>query len=142
MKSVSLAALSVLVLAGGALADPVADRRALMKNFGGIGRELFQYAEGVKAYDAAAILAALQALGAETAKFDVAALFPDGSDMGDTKASPKIWQDRAAFQAEVDKFIGDAAKAAEAAPPDLAAFMPVLDTVANDCRSCHAAWRN
>jgi cytochrome c556 len=141
MKSLLLAALSLVILTGASVSDPIAERRALMKRYGSIGRGLFEYVQGGKAYDAAAVLASLQALDADAAKFDVAALFPDGSGTGDTKASPKIWEDLAAFQAAADKFKGDVAKGVAAAPQDIGAFEPVLDMIANDCRSCHAAWR-
>lgn len=144
MKSFAFALASLAVLqCSTAFGEPIADRKALMKGIGGIvGRDLAPYVRGDKPYDAAAALASLQALNAAAEKLDVDALFPAGSDAGDTKASPKIWEDRAGFQAAVDKFKGDVAAAVAAAPQDAGAFVPVFETVGGNCRACHGAWRN
>ena len=72
-------------------------------------------AKGETAFDAAAVLTALQALNANEAKLDIDALFPAGSDKGDTKAAPKIWEDMAGFKAANDKYKADL-DAAVAAP--------------------------
>ncbi len=85
-------AISMLALAGSAaFADPVLDRQALMKERGKIVGGLNKVVKGEEPYDAAAVLSALQALQANAEKFDVATLFPAGSDDGDTTAAPKIW---------------------------------------------------
>lgn len=142
MKSFLLAFLSLILLAEGAFAEPIADRQALMNSFGRIvGRDLVPYARGSKPYDAAAVLASLQALNTQVAKFDVEALFPVGSETGDTKASPKIWDDRTGFRASVDKFKGDVAAAVAASPQDAGTLGPLIDTIGGNCRSCHGAWR-
>ena len=65
-------------------------------------------AKGETAFDAAAVLTALQGLQANEAKLDIDALFPAGSDKGDTTASPKIWEDMAGFKAANDKYKADA----------------------------------
>ena len=85
-------AISMIALAGSAAyADPIADREALMKERGKLVGGLSKVVKGEEAYDAAAVLAQLQALQANAEKFDVDVLFPAGSDQGDTTASPKIW---------------------------------------------------
>lgn len=142
MKSFLLAILSLILIAGSAFANPIEDRQALMNSFGRIiGRDLVPYARGSNPYDAAAVLASLQALDAQAEKLDVEALFPVGTETGDTKASPKIWDDRAGFQASVDKFKGDVAAALAAAPQDAGTLGPLIDTIGGNCRSCHGAWR-
>jgi cytochrome c556 len=142
MKKLLLAVSALAVISGSALADPIADRRAIMKERGGIvGGQLAPIAKGEKPYDAAAVMTALQALDANAKKFDVDALFPAGSDQGDTKASPKIWEDMAGFKAAADKFAADVAAAVAANPQDAAAFQPLFGAIASNCGACHQAYR-
>src|SRR5688572_29084878 len=114
-------AISMLAFAGSsAFADPIADRQALMKERGKIVGGLSKVVKGETPYDAAAVLAQLQALQANAEKFhtDVDALFPAGSDKGDTTASPKIWEDMAGFKAAESKYLADVKAAVAAAPAD------------------------
>jgi cytochrome c556 len=142
MKKLLLAVSALAVISGSAFADPIADRKAIMKERGGIvGGQLAPIAKGEKPYDAAAVLAALQALDANAKKFDVDALFPAGSETGDTKASPKIWEDMAGFKAAADKFAADVAAAVAANPQDAAAFQPLFGAIASNCGGCHQAYR-
>jgi len=144
MKSFVLAAASLVAFATAtATAEPIADRKALMKSFGGIiGRDLVPYARGDKPYDATAVFASLQALDAQAAKFDVDVLFPVGSETGgETEASAQIWEDRTGFEAAVDKFKGDIAAAVAAAPQDVNSFGPLLDSIGGNCRACHGPYR-
>lgn len=71
--------------------------------------------------------------------------FPAGSDKGNTKASPKIWQDPAGFQAALTKFRADADAAADASgrsgPADLAAFKAAVTPVLGHCAACHRDYR-
>ena len=71
--------------------------------------------------------------------------FPEGSDKGDTKASPKIWSDNAGFEAELAKFQADADAAAKAAgkdgPADLDAFKAAVTPVFSHCKTCHQDYR-
>src|SRR3954451_16650461 len=93
-------AISILAFAGSAaFADPILERQALMKERGKIAAGLSKVVKGETPYDAAAVLTALQALQANAEKLDIDALFPAGSDAGDTTAAPKIWQDMAGFKA-------------------------------------------
>ena len=71
--------------------------------------------------------------------------FPEGSNTGDTTASPKIWEDAAGFQAALTKF-SDATGAAMAAagkdgPADLDAFKAAMGPVMGNCKSCHEGFR-
>jgi cytochrome c556 len=142
MTKLLLAVSTLALLAGNALADPIADRKAIMKERGGIvGGQLAPIAKAEKPYDAAAVMAALQALDANAKNFDVDALFPAGSEMGDTKASPKIWEDMAGFKAAADKYAADVAAAVAANPQDAAAFQPLFGAIASNCGSCHQGYR-
>lgn len=142
MKKLLLTISALAIISGNAFADPIADRQAIMKERGGIAfGQLAPVAKGDKPYDAAAVLTALQALDANAKKFDIEALFPAGSDTGDTKASPKIWEDMAGFKAAHEKYSTAVAAAVAANPQDLAAFQPLFGAIGEGCGSCHSAYR-
>jgi cytochrome c556 len=67
--------------------------------------------------------------------------FPEGSNTGDTRASPKIWEDQAGWNAALEKFRTDAAAALAADPKDLESFKTAMGPVTENCRSCHEAFR-
>jgi len=137
-----LLALSLLAFTGtAALADPIEDREALMKTFGKSMGELGPIAKGEKPFDAAAVKAALDTLNANAQKFDVAALFPEGSTNEKSEASPKIWEDMAGFTAKTDKFKADVAAAAAAPPAELAALQAQMGTIGGNCGGCHETFR-
>lgn len=121
-------------------ADVIADRKAMMKEKNGasIG-VLVKMVKGEMDYDPAAALAAFTTMREGTEGFET--LFPEDSMTGDTTASPKIWEDMEAFKAAVAKFHADLDAAIAAAPQDKAAFMPVFQTVAANCQSCHETFR-
>ena len=143
MKLFALAAAALAVTIAGAAADPLEQRKENMKERGGIMRILGPIAQGKADFDAAAVNDALARLEANAqAAADVDALWPEGSDSGDTKASPAIWADFDAFKAENAKY-GEAVKAAvTAAPQDLAAFQAAFGPVGASCGSCHEHYRN
>ena len=142
MKLISLLALSITVFVNAAAADPIDDRKTIMKERGGILRVIGPVAQGQQPFDAATVIDALERLAANAeAATEVDALWPAGSEAGDTKSAPNIWTDRAGFQAASDKFAADAAAAAEAAPQDLDAFRAVFGPVAANCGTCHEAYR-
>ncbi|WP_192183430.1 c-type cytochrome [Mesorhizobium amorphae] len=135
-------AISMLAFAGSAaFADPITDRQALMKERGKIAGGLSKVVKGEEAFDAAAVLTALQSLQANAEKLDVDALFPAGSDKGDTKASPKIWEDTAGFKAANDKYVADVKAAVAAAPADVDALKAQFNTIGGDCGTCHESFR-
>ncbi len=138
--AVALAALSV-GFAGIAVGqdDPIAARQALMKANGGAMKAASDMVKGTTPYDAAAAAAAMKTVQDDMVKF--AALFPEGSDQGDTKASPAIWSDNAGFMAAVDKIVADAKAAETAAAQGIEAFGPALQAVGANCSGCHKAYR-
>lgn len=141
MRSFFLAISSVALLtAGAAHADAIADRQAIMKDMGRSVGQLAPMVKGDKPFDAVTALAALEKINADAKKFDVDALFPAGSDQGDTEASPKIWENKQDFVKHVEKFRSDAAAALAAKPADLDALKPAFQQVAANCGSCHQAY--
>ena len=135
-------AVSALALATtAAFADVIADRKAVMKENGKQVGVLVKMVKGEADFDAAAVLAALTALNNNVQQIDVAASFPAGSDKGDTTASPKIWEDMAGFQAQVDKFKAVTAAAVAAPAQDLEALKPQVGAIGQTCSSCHETYR-
>lgn len=141
MKSVYVA-LSVLALSlTTASADPIADRKASMKERGGLAGQLAPIARGEQGFDAAKVAEVFAALHANAEAYDVDALFPADSATGDTKASPKIWEDLAGYKAAADKYKADVASAVAANPQDLDAFRAEFGKITANCGACHQAWR-
>lgn len=137
-----LLAISLLALgASAAQADAIKDRQALMKERSKLAGALSKVVKGEEPFDAAAVMAALQALQANAEKTDVAALFPAGTDQGDTEASPKIWQDMEGFNAAEDKYLATVKAAAASAPADADALKGQLGAIGADCGACHQSFR-
>mgnify|MGYP001384030522 CR=1 FL=1 len=141
MKFALLAGAAVLMLTSAASADPITDRKNLMKERGAQLRVLGPIAQGKQPFDAAAVMAALEKLNENAQATDVDALWPAGSDSGDTKSAPSIWSDMEGFKAVEEKYEGDVAAAVAAKPADLAAFQAVFGPVAANCGACHQKYR-
>jgi cytochrome c556 len=136
-------ALSLSLLAIGslaALAGPVEDREAIMKERAGLLRQLSPYAKGEQEFDAAKVQGLLEALKANAEKKSAAELFPEGSGEG-TEASPKIWEDWAGFQAAWDRYDAVVAAAVAANPQDAGALGQHVGLVGAQCGACHQAYR-
>lgn len=134
------AALSLPVLAA---ADPIATRQALMDSLAASAGLAGGVQKGEVAYSPAVGKAALTAAAATALAYGD--YFPEGSDAGKTKASPKIWTDRAAFDTELAKFqeaaVAAAAGAGRNGPADAAAFVELFKPVMGTCKSCHEGFR-
>lgn len=123
--------------------DLVAQRASLMKANGkNLGTVLSATAKGDKPYDQAAIDAALNVLE-ETAK-KMPTLYPDSTKglkgEGDFQASPKIWENRAGFDAEIAGFAKAVAEA-KAKVKDLDSLKANLPAIGKACGSCHEGFR-
>jgi cytochrome c556 len=68
------------------------------------------------------------------------AFFGDGTDKGDTKARPEIWQKRADFDAKMDKFI-QVARTLPQNVGDLAAVKKAVADTGAACKACHDDYR-
>jgi cytochrome c556 len=67
--------------------------------------------------------------------------FPEGSNVGETRARPEIWENRAAFEAIIAAFQERTDAALEADPQDLASFQAQFDIVRQTCGECHGQIR-
>ena len=141
MRKLIFAISALALVTSAAFADVIADRKAVMKENGKQVGVLVKMVNGEADFNAEAVKAALTALNNSVQAIDVAASFPPGTDKGDTTASPKIWEDMAGFQAEVDKFKQVTAAAAAAPAQDLEALKPQLGSIGQSCQSCHEAFR-
>lgn len=124
-----------------AFAGPIEDRKAKMKEVGKQTGILGKMVKGETAFDGEAALAAYVAMGNAGTGFGE--LFPEDSQIGgETTASPKIWEDRAGFEAAGKKF-GEALGAAiqAGAPANLDALKTSFGSVAQNCKACHTDYR-
>jgi cytochrome c556 len=139
---VGIAAIAVAGMAVSAYAteDVVKTRKALMDSNGaaaGIGAGLVKEEIPFNPATAKAVFTVMRAVA-----YSYGDYFPEGSGEGDTKASPKIWEDAAGFQAALTKFQADADAALASNAADLDAFKAAFGSVAGNCKSCHDAFRN
>jgi cytochrome c556 len=135
--AVALAAFGVTAVV--AQSDPIAARKALMKENGGQSRIAREMMEGKRPFDLAAAKKALATFeaSATTAK----ALFPANSKTGgETAALPAIWEKKADFEAKLAKFGADS-KAAAAKVKDLASLKAQMAIVGKNCGGCHKDYR-
>src|SRR4051812_9529880 len=92
--------------------DPIAARKAIMKENGQQARVGASMMKGDTPFDLAKAKAIFAAYASAAEKMPT--LYPDNSKTGgETSASPKVWEDKAGFAAAFAKF-GKEAKEAEA----------------------------
>jgi cytochrome c556 len=133
-----IAAVAILV-AGAAYADAIADRKAVMKANGGAAGTLAKSVKGEMDYDAAAVMTALQTINDGAKK--LGDLFPAGSETGDTKASPKIWENMDGFKAAIAKLVSTTDAAIAAAPKNKEELATVFGPIGGACGECHQNFR-
>ncbi len=114
--------------------DLVKARQAAMKEDGGLLRS----AGGLSGADAVA--------AAETLIHNYTNLpnmFPEGSNVGDSKALPAIWQDFDTFKGIFAKGLeGATAMKAAAEAGDAAAYAAAVEVVGGTCGECHQKFRS
>ena len=139
MRRVIGAGLSVFVL-GTTLVyaqnlEPIEKRRAAMKAIAKAGSPPFQMLKGTAPFELAKVQATLKTFQDEAAKLKT--LFPEDSKSGgDTDATPKIWQEKAAFDKAIDTFVSIAGAAATLIK-DEEAFKAEYPKVGASCGGCH-----
>lgn len=137
---IALAAVIIAIGIAGVAAqvDAIKTRQALMKGNDAGGRLLSQMARGRVPFDAAKADAAFAQFADTAGK--VPGLFPDNSKTGDTKASPKVWQNKADFDAKAAEF---AKVVAENRPKvkTLDGVKAALPVVGKACDNCHDQYR-
>jgi cytochrome c556 len=135
--AVAVVALGVTAVV--AQSDPIAARKALMKENGNQSRIAREMIEGKQPFnlDAAKKVLATFAETHDKAKN----LWPDTSKAGgDTAALPAIWENKADFDAKLAKFSTES-KAAAAKVTDLDSFKTQIGEVGKNCGGCHNTYR-
>ena len=118
--------------------DPIAERRNTMKGVGGATRDGAAIAKGEVPFDAAKAQAIFKIYADAAAKMPT--LYPETAKTGgETSASPKIWEDKANFDAAFARF-GEEAKIGMAAT-DLAGFRSAFGAATKSCGTCHETYR-
>jgi cytochrome c556 len=138
---VGFAALSVAVVAAGAYAveDPIFTRKSLMDANGAAAGAASAMVKEEVPFHPGVAKSVFQTMHAVA--YSYGDYFPEGSSTGDTKASPKIWEDPDGFAAALLKFQQDTDAAIAAEPQDLEAFKAAFGQVAGNCKACHDAYR-
>ncbi|WEX07760.1 cytochrome c [Chelativorans sp. AA-79] len=139
----SLSAVLLTTAAVTAADDPVQVRKALMDAVAASAGTSGAMLKGELEYNPAVAKAAIATFnGAAQAYGD---FFPEGSDAGETTASPAVWENPEGFQQALAKFQSDAAAAMQAAgrqgPADLEAFRAAVMPVLSNCSACHENFR-
>jgi len=115
--------------------DALSERKAFMKKNGQHTKAVSAMVKGDAPFDAAVVNAAFTQWSDTAAQLPK--LFPDNSKSGDTRALPKIWEDRKGFDAHVAAF----AKAAAARPKDADSLKVAFPAVSKACGDCHEGYR-
>ena len=115
------------------------NREAAMKKNGGAMGALAAIAKGEKNYDAEVVRASLTTIKEAITVFPT--YFPPGSDKDDDEASPKIWENKADFEAKAAKLAADADALLAQLPADKAAVGAAMGTLGKDCAACHESYR-
>ncbi len=143
MRTVVVVATLVLGAGAGMAQDAVKAAQDAMKangkNIGGVLSPMFK---GEKPYDQAAVDAALAQLN-DTAK-KLPAMFPasvkDAKWEGDFSPSPKIWSDKAGYDAAVASF-AKVITEAKAKIKDLDSLKANFPAIGKECGGCHETFR-
>ena len=134
--AVAVAALGVTAVL--AQSDPLAARKALMKENGNQSRIAREMIEGKQPFDLAKAKTVLTTFAAAHDKGKN--LWPDNSKGGDTASLPAIWENKADFDAKLAKLSSDS-KAAEPKVKDLDTFKASMGDIGKDCGGCHNTYR-
>lgn len=145
MKRLAIALMGIVFASSAVFAadDPIATRKALMDSNGAAAGAAIGMLKGDIPYNPAIAKAAIMALNATAHAYGN--FFPEGSESGNTHASPKIWEDMAGFRKKLGDFQTVVASAVEASgrsgPADLDAFKAAIEPVFSTCKSCHEDYR-
>ena len=140
---IGLAAVAGVVITAAGVAtaqDPIAARKAIMKDAGAANKVVTGMVKGETPFDAKQAAEAMTKMAAAWAPF--AKLFPDNSKTGgETTAAPKIWETRADFDAKGAAMVKAAEAARDAAAKGLDAFKVAAGEVGKTCGGCHKDYR-
>jgi cytochrome c556 len=140
MKRIVLAAVfaALGVTAVVAQSDPIAARKAVMKENGNQSRIAREMIEGKQPFNVDAAKKVLVTFGETHDK--AKNLWPDSSKTGDTATLPAAWENKADFDAKLAKFSADA-KAASAKVTNLDTFKTEMGEIGKACGGCHQPYR-
>ena len=115
------------------------NREAAMKKNGAAMGALAAIAKGEKEYDAETVKTSLTTIKEQITVFPT--YFPAGSEKDSEEASPKIWENKADFEAKAAKLAADADALLAQLPADKAAVGAAMGTLGKDCGACHETYR-
>ena len=144
MKRIVVVAAVLAFSAGAVVAqqDQVKRTQAMMKDNGKNAGALSAMVKGEKPYDQSTVNAAL-AQFEDTAK-NLPTLFPASIKgmkfEGDYSPSPKIWSDKAGFDAAIASFAKTVTEA-KAKIKDLDSLKATMPAIGKECSNCHAPFR-
>ena len=134
--AVAVVALGVTAVV--AQSDPIAARKALMKENGNQSRIAREMIEGKQPFDLAAAHKVLATFAGTADKGK--SLWPDNSKSGDTASLPAVWESKPDFDAKLVKFSADS-KAQDASVKDLDSFKAAFGGLTKNCGGCHETYR-
>jgi cytochrome c556 len=145
MRTIAVVAGTLLLGVGAGLAQQDAVKLAqdtMKANGRNIGTVLSPMFKGEKPYDQAAVDTALNQLDDTARKLPV--LFPasikDAKWEGDFSPSPKLWEDKAGYDAKVASF-AKAVTEAKAKIKDLDSLKANFPGIGKECGGCHETFR-
>ena len=144
MKRIVVVAAVLAFSAGAVVAqqDQVKRTQAMMKDNGKNAGALSAMVKGEKPYDQSAVNTAL-AQFEDTAK-NLPTLFPESMKglklEGDYDPSPKIWEDKAGFESQINSFAKVVADA-KAKIKNLDTLKAELPVIGKQCGGCHETYR-
>ncbi len=122
--------------------DQVKQAQSYMKGNGKNAAALAAMVKGEKPYDQATVDTALAQFTETASKLPT--LFPDSikglKAEGDYSASPKVWEDKAAFASHIESF-SKAVSEAKGSTKDLDTLKASLSVIGKQCGSCHETFR-
>ncbi len=144
MWKAAIAVGAVVLAVGAATAatvadDPIEARQTLMKNVGSAMQVAGNMARGETEFEPRAAHMAMRTINSSI--IGAMELFPEGTDSGDTRALPEIWDNMDDFLAKAEALREASQAAIDAEPQDLDSFRPLVADVGNNCSACHEDYR-
>lgn len=119
--------------------DPIKQRQADMKANGASMKAI----NGMLEANGPAADVAAEATKINARAMEIATLFPAGSDQGDTKAKPEIWQNQDDFAAKLKALQDESAMLVTAANGgDMAVVKAQYEKLGGTCGACHKVYKN
>lgn len=129
-----------ILLAGTAMADPIAERKAAMKSMGLAAKTIAGMVKGKTEYNKATAMLAFATINNAAIAFPH--LFPAGTETGgETEAAASIWSEAAKFKAATDAFKTATAASYTASAGGADALKPAFMGVVKFCKGCHENFR-